>query len=141
MALLDFIKNRNAAPQQDASQERKQEMPSPQTAKQMYAAQAAQDKAAEKPITPEIKAQADRILATVREPQQQTPLAAAPIAAGDGSNHAQLQKQTNQDNVQAALSPTDAAAGKTALQADKTVAEPKPRAPQTVPRRPPSWER
>jgi hypothetical protein len=130
-----WMKNRPAAPQPP-----KQE--APETAKEMYTRQTGQEKATERAITPEIKAQADRALATINKASrhlQSEPAAAAPDG---GSNAAQLQKQNHQEKAQAALSPTDAAAGKTAAQ-DKEKAPEKPvsRTPQTLPRRPPSWER
>jgi hypothetical protein len=67
----------------------------------------------------------------------------------EGGNAALLQKQSNQDITQKALSPTDASAGKTALQGDgigspteshKATEAVKPTQP-TIARRPPSWER
>ena len=140
MALLDFIKNRNAAQQQSVAN-RPQEQ-KPETAKEMHTRQAAQDKAAERPITPEIKAQADRAMATINKASQHLQPQPAPAAPDGGSPAAHLQKQNHQDNAQPALSPTDGAAGKTAAQ-DKEKAPEKPvsRTPQTVQRRPPSWER
>ena len=140
MALLDFIKNRNAAQQQSVAN-RPQEQNS-ETAKEMHTRQAAQEKAAERPITPEIKAQADRAMATINKASEHLQPQPAPAAPDGGSPAAHLQKQNHQENAQPALSPTDGAAGKTAAQ-DKEKAPEKPvsRTPQTVQRRPPSWER
>jgi|SRR5580658_6356126 hypothetical protein len=140
MALLDFMKNRNASQQQpvaDKSQDLKLE-----TAKEMYSREAAREKAAERPITPEIKAQADRVMATIDKASQYLQPQSAPAAPDGGTNAAQLQKQDHQEKARAALSPTDSAAGKTAAQ-DKEKAQEKPvsRSPQTVPRPRPSWER
>jgi hypothetical protein len=139
MAFLDFIKNRDASQQQpvaDKSQE------SSQTAKEMYTRQAAQEKAAEKPITPEIKAQADRALATINKASQHLESAARPAAPeSGGSPAAQLQKQDHQDKTQKALSPTDSGAGKTPSQENGKAPEKTQGRPSTLPRPRPSWER
>ena len=140
MPFLDFIKNRNVSQQQSVAN--KPQDQKPETAKEMNSREAAQEKAAEKPITPEIKAQADRAMATINKASQHLQPQPAPAAPDGGSPAAQLQKQNHQEEAQPALSPTDGAAGKTAAQ-DKEKAPEKPvsRNPQTVPRRPPSWER
>jgi len=140
MAFLDFIKNRNVSQQQSVAN--KPQDQKPETAKEMHSRQAAQEKAAEKPITPEIKAQADRAMATINKASQHLEPQPAPAAPDGGSPAAHLQKQNHQEKAQPALSPTDGAAGKTAAQ-DKEKAPEKPvsRTPQTVPRRQPSWER
>jgi hypothetical protein len=137
---LDFIKNRNVSQQQSVAN--KPQDQKPETAKEMHSRQAAQEKAAEKPITPEIKAQADRAMATINKASQHLEPQPAPAAPDGGSPAAHLQKQNHQEKAQPALSPTDGAAGKTAAQ-DKEKAPEKPvsRTPQTVPRRQPSWER
>ena len=140
MPFLDFIKNRNVSQQQSVAN--KPQDQKPETAKEMHSRQAAQEKAAEKPITPEIKAQADRAMATINKASQHLEPQPAPAAPDGGSPAAHLQKQNHQEKAQPALSPTDGAAGKTAAQ-DKEKAPEKPvsRTPQTVPRRQPSWER
>jgi len=114
MAFLDFIKNRNASRQQPVADHAQAQKP--ETARQMYAREAAQDKAAEKPITPEIKAYTDRALAAITKATQHISPQAPPPASDGGTQAAQLQKQHNQDKTQAALSPTDGTVGKTALQ-------------------------
>lgn len=140
MALLEFIKNRNASQQQSIANKSPEQKP--ETAKEMYSREAAREKAAERPITPEIKAQADRAMATIDKASQHLQSQPAPAAPDGGTNAAQLQKQNHQEKAQEALSPTDSAAGKTAAQ-DKEKAPEKPvsRSPQTVPRPRPSWER
>src|SRR5580658_8752515 len=105
MALLDFIRNRNAARQQ-AVANRPQEQ-KPETAKEMHTRQAAQEKAAERPITPEIKAQADRAMATINKASQHLQAQPAPATPDGGSPVAHLQKQNHQEKAQPALSPTD----------------------------------
>jgi len=140
MAFLDFIRNRNASRQPTAAVDNTQQQ-KPETAKEMYSRQAGQETA--KPITPEIKAQADHALAAVTKQTQHLEQGrpAAPENGG-GSPTAELQKQSNQDKTQAALSPTDAGAGKTAAQEEKPkTPEKSPERPKTLPRTSPSWER
>jgi hypothetical protein len=139
MAFTDWIKNRNASQQPSVAENSQQQKP--ETAKEMYSREAAQEKAKAKPITPEIKAQADRVTATMDKATQhmQTPAAAAPAEGGTNSPH--LQKQNRQDKTQAALSPTDDAAGKAAGQAKQPAPEKTPERAQTLPRPKPSWER
>jgi hypothetical protein len=144
MAFLDWMKDRPATQQQSVaktSQQQKQEAPEARTAKEMYAQQAAQDKAAEKTITPAVKTEADRATAFLDKASIHQQARNAPDAESGGTNSAHLQKQNNQDKSQAALSPTDSFVGKTALQ-EKTPTPQTTKVPQkTVPRRPPSWER
>jgi hypothetical protein len=138
MAFLDFVRNRQQQPAQEQAQNQK-----PETAKDMYARQAVQEKADARPITPAIKAQADRALATMNKASQHVdPQSKAGASESSGSPQAQLQKQNNQDKTQEALSPTDNAAAKTALQkTEKAPEQTTQRASQTIARRPPSWER
>ena len=135
MAFLDFLKRGQPARQQA-------EAPKPETAKQMYTREAAVESAAAKPITPEIKAQADRAMATMKKASQHVPPASPGVSAeAAGSPAAQLQNQHGQGKTQAALSPTDGASGKTVSQDQvRPLETPKPKQ-QTVARRPPSWER
>ena len=134
MAFLDFLKTRQ---QQTAA-------PKPQTeaAKQMYTREAGQELAAVKPVTPELKAQAARVMTTMDKASYHLQAAsskAAPETAG--SPAAQLQNQHGQDKTQAALSPTDGASGKTVTQDQvKPLATPK-RPQQVVTRQAPSWDR
>jgi hypothetical protein len=138
MAFLDFVKNRQQQPTPEQNQNQK-----PETAKEMYSRQSAQDKAEARPITPEIKAKADRAMATMNKASQHVDSQGKTEASeSSGSPQAQLQKQHNQDKTQEALSPTDHTAGKTAGQENQKAPEQSTsRASQTVARRPPSWER
>ena len=137
--LIDWIRNHKAARQQSVAEkplERK-----PENAKEMYTREAAQKKASEKPITPEIKAQADRAAGAIKEGMQQ-PSQSGPAAPESGSGPtAQLQKQDGQERTQAALSPTDGAAGKTPSQESPKKLGKTTQRPKTIPRTPPSWER
>jgi hypothetical protein len=141
MGFLGWIRNRSAAQQQAVANT--SQGPKPENAKQMYAREAAQEKASAKPITAEIKAQADRALATINRASQHAqpgPPQAAPENAGSPEAH--LQKQHGQGRAQEALSPTDAATGQTATQDKGKTPDAIPsRAPQTIPRPRPSWER
>src|ERR1017187_10863634 len=101
MAFLDFMKNRNASQQQSVAN--KPQDQKPETAKEMHTRQAAHEKAAERPITPEIKAQADRAMATINKASQHLQPQPAPAAPDSGSPTAQLQKQNHQEKAQAAL--------------------------------------
>lgn len=140
MAFLDFIKNRMAKGRQaDAP---KPQQSKPETAKQMYTREAAAESAAVKPISPEIKAQAARVMATMDKASQHAPHPSPRIAPETaGSPAAQLQNQHGQGKTQTALSPTDGAAGKTVTQDQVRPLETPKHAQQTVARRPPSWER
>src|ERR1035441_1085808 len=112
MAFLDFVRNRQQQPAQEQAQNQK-----PETANDSYALQALQEKADARPITPAIKAQADRALATMNKASQHVDSQSkAGASESSGSPQVQLQKQNNQDKTQEALSPTDNAAGKTAVQ-------------------------
>jgi hypothetical protein len=146
MALLDFVKNRQANQQQDVAGKSQQQKP--ETAKQMYAREAAQEKTNAKPMDqmrPEQQAKVEQIKATLeKSTQHMNRDAAAPASApaNDGGNTAHMQKQNNQEKTQAALSPTDNTAGKTAIRGqDKTPEKAAPEKPQTLPRPRPSWER
>jgi len=141
MALLDFIKNRQESQQHSAAQTTQEQKP--ETAKEMYTRQDAQEKTASKSITPEIKAQADRAMTTMNKASEHVQSPAKRTAPETGSApQAQLQNQSRQDKSQEALSPTDGTAGKTAVQGKEKTPEKAPqRAQQTVPRTAPSWER
>lgn len=137
MAFLDFLKQRQAERQQTQATK-----PQPETAKQMYTREAARDNAAIKPVTPELRAQAARVMSAMDKASyhmQASSAQTAPATAGNPA--AQVQNQHGQDRTQAALSPTDGVAGKTVTQDRvKPLETPKPKQ-QTVPRRPPSMER
>jgi len=136
---IDWIKSRNAARQQavaEKPQERK-----PETAKEMYTRETAQEKTAQRPITPEIKAQADRAASAIKEGMQRPSQAEPAAPETGGSPTARLQKQDGQEKTQAALSPTDGAAGKTPSQESPKKPEKTTERPKTIPRTPASWER
>jgi hypothetical protein len=102
MAILDFIRNRQrqASPSQA------------QAAKPVQQAPARQDVSKVIPASELAKAReiGDRLKRATMHMQ-------AGASSGEGgSNAAMLQKQNNQDKVQAPMSPTDRFAGKTALQ-------------------------
>jgi hypothetical protein len=143
MAFLDFMNDRQG--QRPAGEQQSQQDRKPETAKEMYTREAAQDKANRIPATAEQKEQAQKIGTEMRQANEpnQEPSPSAPSAPEDrGSNAAQLQNQSNQGKEQKALSPTDDAAGKTAVQEKQQSQEKQTQRPQqTVARRPPSWER
>ena len=94
-----------------------------------------------KPITPEIKAQVARVLATVTKATHHLQEGQRPESENGGSPTAHLQKQDHQDKAQAALSPTDASAGKTESQEKPKAPQKSAERPPSLPRTPPSWER
>ena len=151
MGFVDWIKNRQANQQQSVAQNTQEQKP--ETAKQMYNREDAEQKANRIAPTPDQEARAQKIGEELRKPSQDpgergSAPSHAPAPSESGGNAAQRQNQSHQDKAQKALSPTDDAAGKTAAQEkqprqEKPPAQEKPkgRAPQTVPRRAPSWER
>jgi hypothetical protein len=157
MALLDFMKRDQAPAQQPVAktqQEQTQETSAPQTARQMYAQKAAQEKTPPLNQMPQDQqARLEAIKATLQKATQHIDKnAAAPSPApadGTDSREAMRQKMTGQDKAAPALSPTSAEAGQRAAELNspsnvtpmKTPEKQVTRAPQTVPRRPPSWER
>lgn len=148
MAILDFIKNRNAAQQQDSaskSQEQKHE-----TAKEMYTRQESQAKASHQPMDrmpQEQQAKVEEIKGTLQKATQHMERGGgAPSSAPvEGSTNPQPMRQNamSQEKAAPALSPTSAQKGTPATereQPSKPQEKPAQR-PQTLPRRPPSWER
>jgi len=130
----------------------------PATAKELYRQQAAQaggdDKAMQRmPPAQQAKVEAirEKLQKATQYREPNTPAMAPTSADSPTSNEPMRQNMVSQDKAAPALSPTSAQAGKTAP--DKSVAtatketpaktqeKPVPRAPQTVGRRPPSWER
>jgi len=154
MALLDFIKNRNASQQPSVAQKVSEQKP--ETAKEMYSRQAGQEKAAQKPLDqlpPDQQARAKAIGATLEKATQHVERIPhiSPAGPGDntGNQEALRQNQTGQDKTAPALSPTDAQTGRTA---EGNAPAPSKEAPaktpekpagrtQTLPRPRPSWER
>jgi hypothetical protein len=136
MTFLGFIKNRQAQPSVEQQSE---------TAKQMYSREAIEDKANRVVATPDQEKRAKEIGNEISKPNQPTQaLSPAPIDApsDQGSNTAHLQNQSNQDKTQEALSPTDSATGKTAVQEKSQTQETTTEhAKKTIARPAPSWER
>jgi hypothetical protein len=157
MAFLDFMQKRTATQQSPVartSQEQTPEAPAPQTARQMYAQQSAQEKTPPLNQMPQDQqARLEAIKTTLQKATQHIDKnAAAPSPApadSTDSQEAMRQKMTGQDKAAPALSPTSAEAGQRAAELNspsnvtpmKTPEKQVTRAPQTVPRRPPSWER
>jgi hypothetical protein len=142
MAFLDFIKNRG---EQRPVGEQQSQQQQPETAKQMYTRESAQEKANRIAPTPDQESRAQKIGDEIRNATQpaQERVAAAPAAPEDqGSNSAYLQNQNNQERSQEALSPTDNTVGKTALQEQAPAQDKAPdRTQRTMARTTPSWER
>jgi hypothetical protein len=157
MAFLDFINNkqgqRPAGEQQSQQQSQQQK---PETAKQMYTREAAQDAASRKP-EPQIpdaeKSKArelgGRIDTAAQDIKQNAPAQAA--EGGASSPEAQRQMMTGQDKVAPPQSPTSAQKGTPATEKNAPApsqdasSQSKERSQeqtrQTIARRPPSWER
>jgi hypothetical protein len=111
VALLDFIQNRNQ--QSGPSQDQNAQMAKPQTAREMYAAQDAQEQTNRKPLTPGVKSQADQVMEAVGKHQFQEHGGAA---TGNRESHDEPMRQNavNQDKTAHALSPTTEQVGKVA---------------------------
>jgi len=154
MAFLDFINKRNASPQQSVA--RKTQDPKPESAKEMYTRQAAQEKAgppAMERISAGDQAKVEAIKQKLESASRHISPAQsqAPIPADNsGSREAMRQNMTGQEKAAPALSPTSAQAGKVTEKggpapsqerAAKGPEKASERPQQTLPRRPPSWER
>jgi hypothetical protein len=154
MALLDFMKNRNASPQQAVAQ--KAQAQKPETAKEMFTRQAEQDRTAQQPIDrmptdqqAKVDAIKQRLESATRHISPEQSKEPVPVD-NSGSREAMRQNMTGQEKAAPALSPTTAQAGKTAEKGGpapsdergaKSPEKPSARPQQTLPRRPPSWER
>lgn len=159
MGLLDFIKNRMASRQQAVAENAQEKKP--ETAKQMYAREVKQEEASRKPLDrmpPEQQAQVAEIKSRLEKAtqfNQPEPPANTPAPAdGADSRQAIRQKSMNQDEAAPAQSPTSAQRGITEVEKkapapssepgeapSKPSPTPRNDRPQTLPRRPPSWER
>lgn len=153
MALLDFLKNRQAQGQ-TAAEKSQQQMP--ETAKEMYTRAAVEEKANARSFD-RMPADQQAKAAEIKErlekaTQHRTPegQGAAPSRSDSASSPQPLrQALSGQDQVAPALSPTTEQAGKTRSETRSSSTEtlaknasPSPaRAQQTIARRPPSWER
>ena len=102
MALLDFMNNR---PQQQAAAKPAPQTPKPETQKDVT-----------KVLSPAELAKFREVGERLQKATAHTRGNAQQSGAGDGSNAALLQKQSNQEKTQAALSPTDQFKGQTATQ-------------------------
>jgi hypothetical protein len=102
MALLDFIKNR---PQQPAAATPPAQTPTPEPKKDVT-----------KVLSPADLAKAREIGERIQKATLHARSAQDQPAAGDAGNAALLQKQSNQDKTQAALSPTDRSKGQAMTQ-------------------------
>lgn len=113
MAILDFLKNHQASQQQPVAEKSQEQKP--ETAKQMYGRQAAQEKAHQKPMSempPDQKAKVEAIKEKLESSTQQTerndkPLSHPSKDSGEGPEAAR-QKLNAQDKTAPALSPTSA---------------------------------
>ena len=154
MAFLDWIKDRLAAKQQPVAQTQQR----PETAKQVYAREAAQEAATRKPVSqmPEAdKAEARRLGRVIQDsgkpgPETTPPRAVVPQAAESATNPQPMrQNMVAQHNDAPAMSPTSGQhghehqhTGAPTSEPAKETPKPSPKPPQpTVPRRSPSWER
>jgi hypothetical protein len=155
MALLDFIKNRNAGKQGPATEKSHEQKP--ETAKEMYTRQA-QGNVSQKGLNdmpPEQRAKVEAVKSTLEKATQHIDRIAHIPPGGPtdntGNRDALRQNMTGQDKAVPALSPTSAEAGQPAT--DKSASapsnEPSAKTPeksagrmqQTLPRPRPSWER
>ena len=142
MGFLDFIKRRNASEQQAVAE--KPQSPKLETAREMYAREAAHEKA--KPIeqmSTDQTAKVDAIKATLERATRHQGAGDGPspaLAGGTTSPQPMRQNMTGQDRAAPGLSPTSGQVGQPAT--EKSVQPAKtPERQQTVPRTRPSWER
>jgi len=152
MSFLDFIRNRQAQQQQSASQ------PKPETAKEMYSREAAQDRASARPVDQIPHSQQEKVDGIKADLQQamrganaDAPQSAPVVAEGATGPQPMAQMSMNQDKAAPALSPTSAQAGTRLSEQDAPAqSQESPSAKtrersqerqQTMARRPPSWER
>jgi hypothetical protein len=150
------MNRRNASQQQPVAGNA--QIQKPETAKEMYSRESAQEKANAKALgqmPPDQRAKVDRIKAALEKATQHIDRSAtvpSPAPADNaGSPAAVRQNMTGQDKTAPALSPTNTETGKTVTDkravapsntpAAKTHDRPPSRPSQTIPRRPPSWER
>ncbi len=149
MGFKDWMRKGQESAKQSVAQNAQEQRP--QTAREMYNRLGAREKASRVAPTADQEARARKIGEEMREmhPGSGGAAPAQTDATGSGgSPQAQRQKQEGQDVGQAALSPTDGSAGKTAGQEKHTTEETRPKRekpvvqrPKTFPRRRPSWER
>ena len=141
MAFLDFIKTRK----QQAPGETPQP-PNPQTAREMYTQRDAQEKASAKPISPEVKAQADRVMQTLDKGSfhLRAEPAPAPSSGTGGNSEPMRQKALSQEHVAFLLSPTTTQVGRVAetpSEAPSKDSAERPARPQSPSKSRGGWER
>jgi hypothetical protein len=156
MAFLDFVRNSGTGQEQSAAGNTQTQKPA--TAKEMYKQQAEQEKPGRKALNqmpPDQQAKVEAISAKLQKAtqhiqQKNTVQPGAPSDSG-ASPEPMRQNMAGQDKAAPALSPTSMQAGITAAEKGATAPSQESsakspekqalRARQTVPRRPPSWER
>jgi hypothetical protein len=153
MALLDFIRNRGG---QNPATEQQSQQQQPETAKQMYTRQDAEERTNAKPanqIPPDQRERVEAVKSDIQKATQfqgQSSEAGAPAQQDSATSPQPMaQKAMGQDNVAPDLSPTSAKDGvrpsddkqiapsETPARAETT----QPSRPQTIARPAPSWER
>jgi hypothetical protein len=140
---MPFLDRFRSGGEQQAAVEQ-QSHQKPETAKEMYTREAVRDQANRIAPTADQEQRAQKIGDEMRKATQpsQEPMPTAASAPDDrGSNAARLQNQNSQNKEQKALSPTDDAAGKTAVQEKQQAPQNIQQRPQTIARPTPSWER
>jgi hypothetical protein len=143
VAFLDFIRNRQTSAQQSVAST--QQAQKPETAKQMYTREAANEKVNRTPVErmPEDqRAKAREIGARLDKATHHLNQEVPAVAPSDGMNNqaAMRQSMTGQERTAPALSPTGGHAGRTPSDTPP-VKTPEKARPQTLPRTTPSWER
>jgi hypothetical protein len=146
MAFLDFIKNRQQPSQETSA------APKPETAKEMYTRQAEQDRGSVKPVesmAPDQQARVEAVKSNLQKASLHVGTEAPATSAPDATANPQPMRQNmmSQENAAPDMSPTSAQAGGRAVDVEgpsapsATPSKSQSQAPQTVERRPPSWER
>ena len=153
MALLDFIKNRQA--QQQSKEQAAQ--PKPETARNMYARQGEQERASSRPMDqmpPQQQAKVEEVKAQLQKAtqhlDQQAPANAPAPADATASPQPMRQNMMAQDKAAPAQSPTSAQLGQTAndkcpsapsREGQSRTQESSQQRAKTMARTTPSWER
>jgi hypothetical protein len=141
MGFLSWIKRPGAGRQQPVVETKK-----PETAKQMYTRENAQERANRTPMdrmSEEQRAKVDAIKERLQKATQHIDRNGATPSpeSSSGGREATRQNMTAQEKAAPALSPTSVQAGKTPLEKPVKAPEKPKERPQTVPRPRPSWER
>jgi hypothetical protein len=111
MPFLDWTKNRSAT----IPPETKPDVPKTQTARDFFSQRNAQEKANEKPLTPEVKEQADRAMASIdKATWSLRPQEAPSQSDAETRNEPMRQAELNQGKTAPALSPTTEQVGRSA---------------------------